>query len=114
MNEITVSSGSLVKSAERAAASHERSRSERRGVEGGKAPAAAEAEGWSGWARCSSGTLLVALAVEAASFQTAPSLTAASSRITTSAAEAVAPARTNAGFRRTAGSLFTSTRCRHC
>lgn len=116
MNEITVSSGSFVESAERAAASHEGSSSERGGVEGRKAPAAAEAESWSGGARCLSGVLVASasLVAETASFQTAPSLTATRSGVTTSVAEAFAPSKTNAGFGRTSPSLFTSTRYRYC
>lgn len=100
MNEITVSRGSLVESAERAAASHERSSSERGGVEGRKAPAAAEAESRSGRLRRLSG----ALVAQAASFQSA-----GSHFVTTSAAEAVASSIANPAFRYTAASLLTST-----
>lgn len=104
-SEITISSGSLVESAERATASHEWSSSEGGGVEGRKAAAAAEAESRSGWVRRLSATLVA----EVASFQTATNFTASGNRVTTSAAEAVAPSATNIGFRRTAASLFTST-----
>lgn len=80
MNKFTLSSGSLVESAERTATPHEWSSSERGGVEGRKAPAAAEAESWFSWVRCLSGTLVAsaALLAEAASFQTATNFTATS------------------------------------
>lgn len=108
MNIITVSSGSLVESVERAAAPHERNSSEGGGVEGREAAAAAEAKSWSGWLRCRSGRL-----AEVASFQTATNFTATRSQITASAIEAVAPSTDNTGFKYSAASLFTSTRHRH-
>lgn len=116
INKITVSSGSLVESVERAAAPHEGSCIERGGAERGKAPAAAEADSRSGWTRCLFGNLMAsaALVAEAVSFQGATSLTATSSRVTTSAVEAVAPSITNTGFRCTAANLFTSTTYRYC
>lgn len=106
MDAVTISRGSSVKSAERAAAPHEWSSSERRALEGRKAPAAAEAGSRSSWTR--SGTLLA----NAASFQSATSLTA--TRVTAPAAEAAAPSKSNAGFGRSAASLFTSTGSRCC
>lgn len=80
MHEITISGGSLVKSVERAAASHERSSGKRGGVEGRETPAAAEAESRSGRARYLSGTLVVnaSLMAEDASFQNSSSLVARS------------------------------------
>lgn len=96
MNEITISAGSLVKSAERAAAPDERRSRKRGSVEGGKA--AAEAQG-------RPSTALPACLV---SSQTAWRFTATTGWVATSA-EAVAPSSTNPGFRHTVRSLFPST-----
>lgn len=108
-NIVTISSGSLVESVERTTAPHERNSSERGGMERGEAPAAAEAQNWSGWVRCWSGRL-----DEAASFQTATNFTGTRRQIAASAIEAVAPSTHNTGFKCTAASPFTSTGHRHC
>lgn len=116
MNESTIFGRSLVESAEGAAASHERSCSERGGVEGREAAAAAEATGRSGWPRCLSGGLMASVAwlAEAASFQRTTSLTATRRCAATTAVEAVDPSRSNTGFRQSAASLFTSTQHGNC
>lgn len=61
MNQTTISSGSLIESAERAAAPHEGSRRKSGGVEGRKAPATAEADGRSGRTRCLSAILVASV-----------------------------------------------------
>lgn len=103
MDLVTICSGSLVQSAEGAAAPHEGSCGERGGVQGREAPAAAEADARSSRPRCLSGDLVACPGL-------LDDLTVTTN--VTVSVEAVAPSTSIAGF--AVARLFSSSQRRCC